>query len=73
MSAQKNDPDFKFENFVEYHGTIEDVEKKIEECEVCGSKLLLSHMPDYKNLLVQETARCMECGLGNRKIIHIIN
>jgi hypothetical protein len=30
-------------------------------------------MPDYKNLLVQETARCMDCGCGNRRVIHILN
>ena len=65
--------DFKFERYEEYFGTAEEVQKIIGECKVCGSKLLLSHMPDYKNLLVQETARCIECGSGNRKIIHVLN
>lgn len=68
-----SETDFKFENFVEYHGTIENVKKQIDECQVCGAKLMLSHLPDYKNLLVQETARCLDCGAGNRKIIHILN
>lgn len=65
--------DFRFERFEEYWGGPEQVNKTINECSVCGSKLLLSHMPDYKNLLVQETARCIDCGAGNRKVIHIIN
>lgn len=65
--------DFKFERYEEYFGTAEEVKKIMGECKVCGSKLLLSHMPDYKNLLVQETARCIECGSGNRKIIHVLN
>ena len=71
--AADNSFDFKFEKFEEYFGTAEEVKKKIDDCPICGSKLLLSHMPDYKNLLVQETARCLECGSGNRKVIHILN
>ena len=65
--------DYKFEKFEEYWGSIEDVKKQISNCKVCGSKLLVSHMPDYKNLLVQETARCIDCGSGNRKNIHVLN
>jgi DNA-directed RNA polymerase subunit RPC12/RpoP len=68
-----NEVDFKFETFQEYWGGEQEVKKTITECKVCGSKLLLSHMPDYKNLLVQETARCIDCGSGNRKMIHILN
>lgn len=68
-----NEVDFKFETFQEYWGDELEVKKTITECKVCGSKLLLSHMPDYKNLLVQETARCIDCGSGNRKMIHILN
>jgi len=65
--------EFRFEKFEEYWGSSDNVKKQIDECAVCGSKLLLSHMPDYKNLLVQETARCIDCGSGNRKIIHVLN
>jgi len=68
-----NEVNFKFERYEEYWGSPEDVKKTMSECKVCGSKLLLSHMPDYKNLLVQETARCIDCGSGNRKIIHVLN
>lgn len=70
MSSQS---DFKFERFEEYLVSVDDVKKQIDECPTCGSKLLLSHMPDYKNLLVQETARCIECGANDRKIIHVLN
>jgi hypothetical protein len=65
--------DFKFEQFVDYVGTADEIKEKMDKCPVCGSKLLLSHMPDYRNLFVQETARCMECGAGNRKVIHVLN
>ena len=65
--------DYKFECYEEYFGGIEDVMKKIDECSSCNSKLVFSHFPDYKNLIVQETARCLDCGRGNRKIIYVIN
>ncbi len=67
------DVDFRFERYEEYWGSAENVQKIIGECKVCGSKLLLSHLPDYKNLLVQETARCIDCGSGTRKLIHVLN
>jgi phosphohistidine phosphatase SixA len=72
-SSATNKNDFRFERFEEYYGTIETVQKIITQCQSCGSKLVLSHLPDYKNLIVQETARCIECGVGNRKVIHILN
>lgn len=71
MSA--SDSELKFEKFEEYFGTPEQVKKQITECPVCGSKMILSHMPDYRNLIVQETARCINCGAGNRKTVHVIN
>lgn len=65
--------DFKFERFEEYFGDAKQVKKIIDECKVCGSKMVFTHLSDYKNLLVQESARCPECGNGSRKIIHILN
>lgn len=47
--------------------------QKFNHCPECGAKLLLSHWSDYKSLLVQETARCLDCGKGNRKDIHVLN
>lgn len=64
---------YTFERYEGYYGSPEDVKKIISECSICKSKLILSHMPDYKNLIIQETARCIECGEGSRKVIHILN
>lgn len=72
MSLEK-ECDFQFEFFEEYYGDRRQVKKIIDECKICGTKLVMSHLSDYKNLIVQETARCPECGGGNRKLIHIIN
>ncbi len=65
--------DFKFENYTDYFGDTLEVKKQITECKTCGAKLIHSHLSDYKNLIMQETSRCPECGAGNKKIIHIIN
>lgn len=67
------DHDFKFEQFEEYYGDIGQVQKQIDDCRVCGEKLVFSHLSDYRNLLVQESARCPECGSNNTKLIHSIN
>jgi len=67
------DPDFKYEKYEEYYGDKIQVQKIIDDCKVCGTKLVFNHFSDFKNLMVQETARCPECGSGNRKIIHILN
>ncbi len=65
--------DYKFETFQEYYGDAKQVKKTIDECEICGSKLVLSHISDYTNLIIHENARCSECGHNERKIVHIIN
>ncbi len=67
------DLEFKFEKFEEYYGDIKQVKQQIDDCQLCGAKLILSHLSDYKHLTIQETARCNECGSGSRKVIHIIN
>ena len=67
------DSDFKFERFEDYFGDILQVKKIIDDCRICGAKLVFTHLSDYRNLLVQETARCPDCGGGDRKVIHIIN
>lgn len=65
--------DFKFVRLEEYWGSAEEVQKKMKFCKVCGTKLLVSHIPDQKNLVVQETIRCIECGGSNTKTLHGIN
>ncbi|MCB9092783.1 MAG: hypothetical protein H6621_03980 [Halobacteriovoraceae bacterium] len=65
--------EMKIENFLEYYGSIDDVKKKIDECDTCGAKLLQSHLPDYNNMVIQETSRCLDCGGVHKKVVHIIN
>jgi hypothetical protein len=68
-----NENDYKLEKFEDYYGDIIQVKKIINECNVCGAKVIFSHLSDYKNLIVEESAKCPECGNGRSKLIHIIN
>lgn len=72
-TGEKGLSSFRFEHFEEYYGDINQVKRIIDECRVCGSKLIHTHLSDYKYMVVQESARCPECGIGERKLIHIIN
>ena len=65
--------DYRLEHVEEYYGDKEQVKRTIDECKYCGSKLVHSHLSDYKNLLIQESTRCPECGNNRKKVIHILN
>lgn len=64
---------YQFTDYLEYFGNAEQVTKQLHNCALCGAKLLLSHMPDYKNYLIQETSRCLDCGEGSKQALHPIN
>jgi len=65
--------DYKVEDFQSYHGDPMEVKKQIDDCPMCQTKLLFNHLPDYRNLLIQETSRCLNCGHHNKKLIHKLN
>lgn len=65
--------DFKFETYQEYWGSADQVSKVIKACDACGKDMIFSHLPDYKNLVIQEAARCPHCGECGRSVYHIIN
>ncbi len=70
--AQEKD-DYKFACYESYYGGPEEVLKSIDECKRCGAKLVFGHLSDFKNLIIHESARCVDCGHENRKIIHVLN
>lgn len=67
------DDDFKFEEFEKYYGGPDNVKRIIDECEICGSQLVFAHLPDYKNLLIEESSHCPNCGNKPKKVIHILS
>ena len=68
-----NSKDFEFETMEKYYGDEHQVKKTIEDCPVCGSKFVLTHNPDAGSLIVEESARCLDCDFGQRNVIHILN
>ena len=65
--------DYQFECFEKYVGTSEEVKEQIAYCFHCKSELIFSHLPDYKNLTLQEVKRCVKCGKSDDKIIHTLH
>ena len=65
--------EFQFENQEKYVGTAEEVQQSVTHCNHCGYEMIFTHQPDYRNLILEEVARCTNCGKGSRKLIHIMN
>lgn len=54
----------------EYVGSAEEVMARYTHCCLCGSNLHFSHMTDFARNITQETAKCPECGIKIRRIMH---
>jgi uncharacterized protein with PIN domain len=54
----------------EFFGTAKDVVERYTHCALCGANLHFTHMTDFSRNLTQETARCPECGIKVRKMMH---
>ncbi len=65
--------DLRKEDYLGYFGSKEKINSQIHKCSYCGSKLLLTHLPDYGKLYVQETSRCLDCGKIHKKRLHVLN
>lgn len=51
-------------------GTAKDAVAKYTHCALCGANLHFTHVTDFSRNLTQETARCPECGVKSRQIMH---
>lgn len=65
--------EFQFEHQEKYVGNVEEIKSSITHCKHCGFEMIFTHQPDYRNLILQEVARCTKCKKGSRKLIHIMN
>lgn len=65
--------DYEFEYFEKYHGDAGQVQKKINNCPLCGEKLYKFHQANFKELFMKETHRCNSCDYGQKKILHKLN
>ena len=51
-------------------GTAREVMDRYTHCVLCGANLHFTHITDFTRNLTQETAKCPECGVKARQIIH---
>ena len=54
----------------EFFGTAEEVMARYTHCSLCGAHLHFSYFTDFGQNLTQETAKCPECGVRARQILH---
>jgi len=53
-----------------FFGSTQDLIQKYSHCTLCGSHLHFVHVTDFAKDLTHETARCLECGVQVRKVMH---
>jgi uncharacterized protein with PIN domain len=51
-------------------GTAKDVVDRYTHCVLCGANLHFTHLTDFSRNLTQETAKCPECGVKVRRVVH---
>lgn len=56
--------------YSQFFGNAKDVVAKYTHCVLCGANLHFTHVTDFSKNLTQETARCPECGVQARRLIH---
>ena len=58
------------ESLSQFIGTAQDVVDRYTHCVLCGANLHFTHITDFSRNLTQETAKCPECGIKVRSLIH---
>jgi len=69
-SEESNETTDANEALAQFFGTAQDVIQRYTHCVLCGANLHFTHMTDFSRNLTQETARCPECGVKVRRVMH---
>jgi DNA-directed RNA polymerase subunit RPC12/RpoP len=54
----------------QFFGTAREAVDRYTHCALCGANLHFTHITDFSKNLTQETARCPECGVRVRRLVH---
>ena len=54
----------------QYFGSLKDILSRYSHCTICGANLHFTHMTDFSRNLTQEIAKCPECGVRARNVMH---
>ena len=63
-------PESADESLSQYFGTAREVLDRYTHCVLCGANLHFTHVTDFSRNLTQEMARCPECGIKVRRVVH---
>ena len=58
------------DSFAQFLGTAGEILQRYTHCALCGANLHFSHVTDFSRNLTQESARCPECGIKARQVLH---
>jgi DNA-directed RNA polymerase subunit RPC12/RpoP len=58
------------DTLAQFFGTARDVIDRYTHCALCGANLHFNHVTDFNKNITQETARCPECGIKVRQLLH---
>lgn len=58
------------EAITQFHGNSKDAMDRYTHCVLCGANLHFTHSTDFSRNLTQETAKCPECGVRVRSVMH---
>lgn len=53
-----------------FFGSAKDAIDRYTHCVLCGANLHFTHSTDFSRNLTQETAKCLECGVKMRSVLH---
>lgn len=51
-------------------GSSKDIVSRYTHCALCGGNLHFTHITDFGRNLTQELAKCPECGIKARQVLH---
>ena len=58
------------QNLAPFFGTATDVVARYTHCAFCGANLHIIHTTDFSLNLTHETAKCPECNIKVRQVLH---
>ena len=67
QAINENDP---IEAVNPFFGSAQAMVERYTHCTLCGANLHFTHLTDFQRNLTQEIAKCPECGVKNRQILH---
>ena len=70
LPSSENESNEASDALSQFYGTAKEVVQRYTHCALCGANLHFTHVTDFSRNITQETARCPECGVKVRRLVH---